>query len=713
LSDFFRKIDLPPIPNDMLPSFVESLSIHKVVVLDMNLDGKLDIVFHVWGDTKTSMKSLTAEPIPDALIVYLSDANGGYYIGNLELFGSRKVELASATSRQYVIDDLNGDGYPDIAFAMNLEDGRPQLEPPFKNWWAAIGVILSNGDGTYKSMTIPILGYHHTISSIKIDEGNPYIFTAGIDLSVDRFSAAVRLEDGEWKQSDIIPAMPSARNIPLSLDSSSAYTTHIFSSMIFDNYNDLESGLYKRGDQGWDLVDISRIKASSNDVVKRLSGDSNSNNVLKTFLLGEFKIIDATIWEASTIRLYKNKDPVVLALVGGLTIRSDQVGELVRQADLIPFNFFIGLDVNNNKFTLLGDLLVNQKYHEQGYGWKVVDLNFDGYDDLVGYSQRKLTNNAWNNPSPLMVYINNQAGQLILDESYYVAPFLADQPQQVVVADFNSDGIMDVLYYSTVPKTWGLNPDGKAGWIYLNDMAYIQLGTKSQFDFSTTTIISTAGNDVLNGSDIDDIVDAGRGNDIVFAGDGNDTIMSGLGDDLLYGGAGIDTAVYMENHSSFKIIQTSDYWKVDGSSEGLGVDKLWDVERIVFSDKSIAIDLDGNAGTVAKILGAVAGRESLTNKEYVGIGLDLVDKGMSYSDLAALALQAVGLNTNDQIVTALWTNVIGSAPSAADKAPFIEMLENGFSRGELAKLAAETTENAANIGLVGLAQTGIDYLPVI
>lgn len=40
------------------------------------------------------------------------------------------------------------------------------------------------------------------------------------------------------------------------------------------------------------------------------------------------------------------------------------------------------------------------------------------------------------------------------------------------------------------------------------------------------------------------------------------------------------------------------------------------------------------------------------------------------------------------------------------KAPFIEILENGSSSGELSKLSAET---AANIGLVGLAQTGIEY----
>ena len=128
--------------------------------------------------------------------------------------------------------------------------------------------------------------------------------------------------------------------------------------------------------------------------------------------------------------------------------------------------------------------------------------------------------------------------------------------------------------------------------------------------------------------------------------------------------------------------------------------------------KFVAYDLDANAGKAVKVLGAVAGKQSLGNKEYVGIGIDLLDKGMSYSDLAALALQAIGLRTNDQIVTALWTNVVGAAPTEADKAPFLSMLENGFSQGELARLAAETSQNASNIDLVGLARTGVEYFPV-
>jgi hypothetical protein len=129
--------------------------------------------------------------------------------------------------------------------------------------------------------------------------------------------------------------------------------------------------------------------------------------------------------------------------------------------------------------------------------------------------------------------------------------------------------------------------------------------------------------------------------------------------------------------------------------------------------KFIAYDIDKNAGTTAKILGAVIGKDGLQNKSYVGIGLSLLDKGMSYSDLGALALTAVGATTNDAVVSTLWKNVIGTVATEANLAPYIKMLTDGMKVGDLVVLAADTSFNTTNINLVGLAQTGIEYLPVV
>jgi serralysin len=184
------------------------------------------------------------------------------------------------------------------------------------------------------------------------------------------------------------------------------------------------------------------------------------------------------------------------------------------------------------------------------------------------------------------------------------------------------------------------------------------------------------------------------------------------GSDVLDGGDGIDTAVWTSPLANYKLSQTATGFAVQAKSGIDGTDQLQNIERLLFSDTSVALDLNGNAGTVAKILGAVFGREAINNKQFVGIGLSYSDAGWTYDNLAGLALTAAGASTPDKVVTLLWTNVIGFAPTEANKAPYIAMLQNGMSYGALAHLAADTVFNTTNINLTGLAQTGLEYAPI-
>jgi hypothetical protein len=208
--------------------------------------------------------------------------------------------------------------------------------------------------------------------------------------------------------------------------------------------------------------------------------------------------------------------------------------------------------------------------------------------------------------------------------------------------------------------------------------------------------VLTSGNDLINGS---------KGDDIFYGGDGNNTFD---------GSTGIDKVWYPGNREDYQISYQLNSIQLKRTD---GFDVLKNVERLIFQNANIAIDIsdkglgDGNAGTVAKVLGAVFGKTAVTNKTYAGIGLSFVDKGMSYSDLAALALNAAGSASPDQIITTLWTNILGSAPSATDKAPYIQMLASGTKVGDLAVMAADSSFNTNNINLTGLAQTGIEYTP--
>lgn len=229
---------------------------------------------------------------------------------------------------------------------------------------------------------------------------------------------------------------------------------------------------------------------------------------------------------------------------------------------------------------------------------------------------------------------------------------------------------------------------------------------------SIEKIIGSSFDDIITGVLSNSQLISIKGNESIYAGAGNDSITGGIGNDYIDGGAAQDTAVYLSNSNLYQIANNNGTWTVIDKTGKDGTDTILNVEVIQFPDKSIALDLAGNAGKTAKLLGVVFGKESVKNPVFIGIGMTYLDKGMSYEDLASLALTAASATTNDKIVTLIWTNIFGSAPSSDQKSPFVKMLNDGMPAGSLVQMAAETPFNSTNINLVGLAQTGIEYIPM-
>ncbi|MBE2202671.1 MAG: hypothetical protein IAE79_28930 [Anaerolinea sp.] len=204
-----------------------------------------------------------------------------------------------------------------------------------------------------------------------------------------------------------------------------------------------------------------------------------------------------------------------------------------------------------------------------------------------------------------------------------------------------------------------------------------------------------------------------KGNDSIKGSVGNDVLLGYAGDDTVDGGSGIDTAVYRGNLANYTLTKGAGGYTVRDNSVTDGTDTLTNVERLQFANAKLAIDLEGNAGTTAKILAAVFGAPSVANKEYVGIGLNLLDGGMSYENLMQLAINVkLGANaTNTEVVNLLYTNLVGTPPGVADLAYFRDMLDQGvFTQASLGVIAAETSLNQGNVDLVGLSLTGIEFI---
>ncbi|MBI5256496.1 MAG: Ig-like domain-containing protein [Burkholderiales bacterium] len=219
----------------------------------------------------------------------------------------------------------------------------------------------------------------------------------------------------------------------------------------------------------------------------------------------------------------------------------------------------------------------------------------------------------------------------------------------------------------------------------------------------TGLIAGSAGDDTLTGTTADDAL-AGMA--------GNDTLQGGAGNDTLDGGEGIDLARYGAARDAYQLQHGSNGWTVTQTGTGDGRDELSQVERLQFADGRLALDLDGHAGSVVRILGAVFGRAAVNEPAYVGIGLGLLDGGMTPEALMQAALDhALGPQPSAAaVVTLLYTNVAGVAPSQAVIDSFTPLLgPGGTTPAGLAMMAADTELNLANIGLAGLVEHGIAY----
>ena len=193
------------------------------------------------------------------------------------------------------------------------------------------------------------------------------------------------------------------------------------------------------------------------------------------------------------------------------------------------------------------------------------------------------------------------------------------------------------------------------------------------------------------------------GFDIVTGSDGNDEIIISAGGDLIDAGAGVDRVRYSSTSTEFDISRNGDEVIVAGAQD---YETLANVERIQFTDRSYAIDTEGNAGIAAKTVIACFGGPSIN--QYLGPALSLVDQGYTFSSLANLVVDAGLLDaatggTNQGFVNHVFANVVGRDPSALESAIYVNQLESGdISQSGLLALAAQTSlADAQMMELIG------------
>ena len=196
----------------------------------------------------------------------------------------------------------------------------------------------------------------------------------------------------------------------------------------------------------------------------------------------------------------------------------------------------------------------------------------------------------------------------------------------------------------------------------------------------------------------------------------NDTIKGQPGTDFFDGGLGIDTVVYNGPQERYNITKSGNRYVVSEPTGSDDTDYLSNIERIQFSNGKVALDLGGNAGQAARLIGALLGPSFIKDKALAGVVIGLIDQDYSIESIANLGLNTsfylalAGSTKHEDFVNHVFRNVVGRPPEAIEQKTYVDMLNAGTSQAALAVMAAGTEFTASQIGLTGLTSHGWDFI---
>ena len=232
----------------------------------------------------------------------------------------------------------------------------------------------------------------------------------------------------------------------------------------------------------------------------------------------------------------------------------------------------------------------------------------------------------------------------------------------------------------------------------------LHAGRTSSFGVSVDGLMKRNNLTIAMGTTVENVIGTSF-DDVIIGNSVSNTFTFTGGNDIVDGDLGVDYMRYWSKSSETNIKKdiSNTYWNIESVNNVGGIQELRNMERLMFTDTAWALDSGENesAGRTAKILGAVFGKEGLSNMVYRGIGLFYFDAGMSYEALTLLALDArAGPGaSNETVAQLLQANVPGLVVNAGAYA----------STTAMAMFAQESALNKTMVDVVGLSTAGMAY----
>lgn len=204
--------------------------------------------------------------------------------------------------------------------------------------------------------------------------------------------------------------------------------------------------------------------------------------------------------------------------------------------------------------------------------------------------------------------------------------------------------------------------------------------------------------------------------DVLTTSSGNDVLVGLGGSDVLDGGAGFDITLYASARSNFSLSNNGGSFTLSDNTGTLGADILSNIERINFSDKTIAFDVDGIAGKAYRLYQAAFDRTP--DEGGLGFWVNAMEHNATLSQVAGGFVSSnefitlYGSNaTAESIVSKLYNNVLHRAPEQGGFDFWVNILNQGHALADVLAAFSESAENQAQV--IGVIQNGMEFVPFV
>lgn len=353
---------------------------------------------------------------------------------------------------------------------------------------------------------------------------------------------------------------------------------------------------------------------------------------------------------------------------------------------------------------------VSQNSNELDYQTQLVDLDHSGINSYLmgGGPTGNFVNGQLiydNARAANYVLLNDGTGQLHVGLGKQFLDWGAQVVQYANGLESNSNGVQnfyvgDNLTLAGVPKFKAYQVgDGS-----INFVAELQVGRWASKDVWQVEYlfvnVPVRYNPTTDYTDPITITDR-NGSHLIRTFAGNDIIKSGGsgGYCSINGGLGIDTVVYARKSADYSIkLDTNKSYSIKDNIGSDGIDTVANIERLQFTDKTLAFDLDGNAGQAYRLYQAAFDR--VPDRAGLGDWIDGMDRGMGLSQVATGFINSAEFKSlygnnpsNAEFVTLLYDNVLHRAPDTAGYDYWMSGLSSGMTREQALIGFSESTEN--------------------